>query len=93
MIGIGRVKEEAVSELDTDVEVAVTDSSVVGNAAVVAPFALTDGADATTALSVVGKSGGGLVAGAGELEASADCASGFWGREGAVELFFSIATC
>jgi hypothetical protein len=74
-------------------DVVVTDASVVGNALVVVPFALTDGAEATTALSVVGNSGGGLAAGAGEPEVSADCASSFWGSEGAVELFFSIAAC
>ena len=56
------------SELETDAAVVVTDASVVGNAPVAVPFALTDGAEATTALSVVGKSGGGLVAGAGGVE-------------------------
>ena len=92
MIGIGWVKEEPVSELETVSEVEVTAASVVGNAVVV-PFALTDGAEATTALSVVGKSGGALAPGPGELEASADCGSGFCGSDGAVELFFSIAAC
>jgi hypothetical protein len=77
MIGIGCVKEEPVSELAIVADVAVTDASVVGNAPVAAPFALTDGAEATTALSVVGKSGGGLDAGAGELVTSADWDSGF----------------
>jgi len=89
VIGIGWVREEPVSELET----VLTDASVVGNAPVAVPFALTDGADATTALSVVGKSGGGLVAGAGGVETSADCVSCFSGKEGAVELFFSIAAC
>jgi hypothetical protein len=82
-----------VSELETAAEVVVTEASVVGKAPVAVPFAFTDGAEATTALSEVGKSGGALVAGAGELETSADCVSGFWGSEGAAELFFSIAAC
>ena len=33
----------------------MTDASVVGKAPVVVPFALTEGAEATTAVSVVGK--------------------------------------
>ena len=77
----------------SDVEIAagvvVTDSSLVGN--VVVPFALTDGAEETTAVSVVGNNGGALVAGAGEAEVSAVCASEFCGSVGALELFFSVA--
>ena len=80
------------------IEVVVTDYRSLGiDLVAVVPFAFTDGAEATTALSVVGKSGGGLVAGPGELEASADCVSESVssGRAGAVglELFFSTAAC
>jgi hypothetical protein len=92
MSEIGWVNEEPVSEVEIEGEFAVTDASVVGNGSVTVPLAFTDGAEATTALSVVGKSGGGLTAGAGELETSVDCASGFWGSAG-VESFFSFAAC
>ena len=46
--------------------VEVTDSSLVGN--VVVPFALTEGAEETTAVSVVGNNGGALDDGAGQVE-------------------------
>ena len=79
--------------LETDSDAALTDSSVVGNAAVVLALGLAGGAAATTELSVVGKSGGAELLGAEELLASAGCVSGFWGRVGVVGLFFSRAVC
>ena len=85
MIGRGWVRDEVVSDVETVAGVVeldvVTDSSLVGNNA---PFAFTGGAEelgaeATTELSLVGNNGGALVAGAGELELSAVCGSGFSG--------------
>src|SRR5205807_7862077 len=73
-----------------ELETVVTDSSVVGNKV---PLALTGGvADVTTALSVVGKSGGALAAGEG-LGAAVVSGSGFWGSAGGLELFLSLAAC
>src|SRR5215208_8174936 len=93
--GAAESELELVSELETVAGAVVTESSVVGNKV---PFAFTGGTDgpgaeATTLLSVVGKSGGALAEGAGELEVSAVCGSGFSGSVGAVELFFSAACC
>src|SRR5256714_15072790 len=89
MVGIGWVNDELVSEVETVAGVVVTDSSVVGN--VVVPFALTDGAEETTAVSLVGNNGGALADGAGETDVSAVWASEFCGRAGALELVFSVA--
>ena len=89
MIGSGWVNDELGSEVETVAGVVVTDSSDVGNKLV--PFALTGGADETTALSVVGNSAGELGDGGGGAEVSAVCASEFCGRVGALELFFSVA--
>src|SRR3981081_718796 len=95
MIGIGWVNDEPVSELETVAGVVVTDSSLVGKSV---PFAFTgevvdEGAELTTAESVVGNNAGALADGAGDADVSAVCASGFSGRVGAVELFFSVAAC
>src|SRR5216117_1229227 len=89
MNGSGWVNDELVSEVETVAGVVVTASSVVGN--VVVPFALTDGAEETTAVSLVGNNGGALADGAGEADVSAVWASGFWGSADALELFFSVA--
>src|SRR5437763_1703150 len=86
MIGSGWVNDELVSVVATDDGVVVTDSSVVGNVEV--PFAFTDGAEVTTAVSVVGNNGT-VADGAGELAVSAVCGSGFSGSAGALELFFA----
>src|SRR2546423_7688287 len=88
MVGIGWVNDELVSEVETVAGVVVTDSSLVGN--VVVPFALTDGAEETTAVSLVGNNGGALADGAGEADVSAVCVSEFCGSAGALELFFSV---
>ena len=87
------MRDDPAPEVDEGSDPVVTEESLAGNAPVSAPFALTDGADETTALSVVGKSGGGLVAADGELEVSADCSSRSGGSESVVELFLSIAAC
>src|SRR5947207_11963071 len=89
MIGSDWVNDELVSAVETVAGVVVTDSSVVGNKLV--PFAFTGGAEETTAVSVVGNNGGALADGAGETDVSAVWASEFWGRAGALELFFSVA--
>src|SRR2546423_1457030 len=89
MIGSGWVNDDLVSEVETVDGDVVTASSVVGN--VVVPFALTDGAEETTAVSLVGNNGGALVDGAGDADVSAVWASGFCGRAGALGLFFSVA--
>src|SRR2546423_2988276 len=89
MVGIGWVNDELVSEVETVAGVVVTDSSLVGN--VVVPFALTDGAEETTAVSLVGNNGGALADGAGEADVSTVCVSESCGSAGALELFFSVA--
>jgi len=78
MIGIGWVKGEPASGAGPLAEAAVTDESVVGNEPVAAVlFGFWAAVDATTLLSVVGNSGGGLVSGWDALEFSADAVSAF----------------
>jgi hypothetical protein len=95
--GIAGVDPELVSVVDAvealeavDGAVLVTDSSLVGKSV---PFALTGAEDVTTALSVVGKSGGALGDAFGEGEDPAVCGSGFSGSDGAADSVFSEGGC
>ena len=93
-MGIDWDRDEPASSPGVGGEAVVTEASVVGNEAAWLPLGLmdrADGAEATTEVSVVGKSGGGLVAGPDGVEVSGGCASDVSGSAAVLELFLFIA--